>query len=163
MTPHHTPHPTTTHDPTTPPLSTGEGAGGEAPTTPPTLFDQFAAAADAALADAELVKIGQVSDKQFEAWKAQYGSVNTFVVPTADGKEASLLYLRPVDRRVLALLIEADGRRDEQFRVIMNELFLGGDPRFQGSDPAHLPLQAAVMMFLPSQLIEVRYGMLKKS
>lgn len=126
------------------------------------LLAQFAAAADMALKDPDVKRIGEASEKQLEAWKAEFKQVNIFVVPSEDAKEASLMYLKPLDRRVLALLIEQESNKDLQYQILMNHLWLGGDPRFQSREPADLPLQAAAMINLPPQLIEVRYGMLKK-
>lgn len=128
----------------------------------PNLLAQFAAAADMALKDPEVKRIGEASEKQLEAWKAEHKEINVFVVPSEDGKEVSLMYLKPLDRRVLALLIEHEASKNIQYELLMQNLWLGGDPRFQSREPADLPLQAAAMMYLPPQLVQVRYGMLKK-
>lgn len=96
--------------------------------------------------------IGQVSQEQIDAWKAEYKTVWALKV---DGRVA---YIKKPDRKTLGYASTAGAKDPMKFNeILMKECFIGGDEEIKTDDDLFLAASSQL-----AQIIEVKEAELEK-
>ncbi|MGJ1366047.1 hypothetical protein [Sphingobacterium spiritivorum] len=83
--------------------------------------------------------LGQASDEQIQAWKAQFGIITLIKIKNRD-KSVSVAYLKSPDRQTASLAYThlANKRMLDAGAVFLNNCWLGGDERMKTDDDMYI-------------------------